>query len=188
MVKKTFRSSVTKEVLHESIAVASTFWTNHHTFLSCSAFRLFSLVLNACGPLQQVSLRDTTCRGLLVSWLFFFGSKPGFPEKEVGVAWVAWIGRGGSAVWSTFCASLYNLDSSLASSSGSAEGRALLTAAKSKAERPRSRSPRDERPPISLVRLHRQHPHVEESENLARKAFIQKVRRVKKKIRHETPQ
>jgi hypothetical protein len=38
------------------------------------------------------------------------------------------------------------------------------------------------------VRLHRQHPHVEESENLARKAFIQKVRRVKKKIRHETPQ
>ena len=130
------------------LAVASTFWTNHHTFLSCSAFRLFSLVLNACGPLQQVSLRDTTCRGLLVSWLFFFGSKPGFPEKEVGVAWVAWIGRGGSAVWSTFCASLYNLDSSLASSSGSAEGRALLTAAKSKAERPRSRSPRDERPPI----------------------------------------
>ena len=37
------------------------------------------------------------------------------------------------------------------------------------------------------MRLHRQHPHVEESENLVRKAFIQKVRRVKKKIRHETP-
>ena len=45
-----------------------------------------------------------------------------------------------------FVRALYNLDSSLASSSGSAEGRALLTAAKSKAERPRSRSPRDERP------------------------------------------
>jgi hypothetical protein len=110
-----------------------------------------------------------------------------FLQKKWGLPGLRGLAEEAALSGARFVRALYNLDSSLASSSGSAEGRALLTAAKSKAERPRSRSPRDERPPISLVRLHRQHPHVEESENLARKAFIQKVRRVKKKIRHETP-
>lgn len=71
-----------------------------------------------------------------------------FLKKKWGLPGLRGLAEEAALSGACFVRALYNLDSSLASSSGSAEGRALLTAAKSKAERPRSRSPRDERPPI----------------------------------------
>ena len=71
-----------------------------------------------------------------------------FLKKKWGLPGLRGLAEEAALSGARFVRALYNLDSSLASSSGSAEGRALLTATKSKAERPRSRSPRDERPPI----------------------------------------
>lgn len=71
-----------------------------------------------------------------------------FLKKKWGLPGLRGLAEEATLSGARFVRALYNLDSSLASSSGAAEGRTLLTAAKSKAERPRSRSPRDERPPI----------------------------------------
>ena len=72
----------------------------------------------------------------------------GFLRKRWGQLGLRALAEESALSSARFVWALYNLDSSLASSSSVAEGRTLLTAAKSKAERPRSRSPRNERPPI----------------------------------------